>query len=223
MKRILILDNDWLILSSLSNFLRKKGHLVNCAQSIARAEDLLIKYKFDLFLCERILTDGDVIDLLKKIKEKKLFMRTLVFSNKKSLVDRITVLKLANDFLAKPFNSIELCLKIENLLHLEKIETSGFIENSLFLFKDANVIEDHNHFRPQELKILECLFRHKNIVVSYETISAYVWGYKEPLPLKKTISVYVRRIRTKLFLKNLKIITIKNRGYKLIDLEENSI
>jgi DNA-binding response OmpR family regulator len=223
MKRILILENDWLNLSSLNNYLKKKGHLVNCSQSIKRAESLLKKSKFDLFLCERFLPDGDVLDLLEKIKEKKLFMRILVFSHKKSLFDRIDILKLANDFLAKPFNLIELSLKVDNLLKLEKIEDNNFIENSLFLLKDSDNLENKNHLRPQELKILECLLKHKNMVLPYETISSYVWGYREPQPLKKTISVYIRRIRTKLFLKNLKIITVKNRGYKLINLEERNI
>ncbi len=223
MKRILILESDWLVLSTLNDYLKKKGCLVNCAQTIERAKVLLLKHKFDLFICERILEEGDVLDFLDSIKEKKLFMRVLVVSQKKSLLDRIDTLKLANDFLAKPFNSTELYLKIDNLLNLERIGGDEFIENSLFLLKDSAGLENKNHFRPQELKILECLLKHKNMVISYETISSYVWGYRDSFPLKKTISVYIRRIRTKLFLQNLKIMTVKNRGYKLIDLKEKSI
>lgn len=223
MKRILILENDWFVLSTLNDHLKKKGYWVSCSQTIERAESLLLKNKFDLFICERIVNDEDILDFLDSIKERKLFMRVLVFSQKKSLIDRIDVLKLANDFLAKPFNSTELYLKIDNLLNLERIGGDEFIENSLFLLKDSDVSENRNHFRPQELKILECLFKHKNMVISYETISSYVWGYRDSFPLKKTISVYIRRIRTKLFLQNLKIMTVKNRGYKLIDLKERNI
>lgn len=222
MKRVLILENDWLVLSTLNDHLKKEGCLVNCAQTIERAKSLLLKYKFDLFVCERILEDGDALDLLDLIKDKKLFTRILVLSQKKSLPDRIDTLKLANDFLAKPFNLIELYLKIDNLLNLERIGGDEFIENSLFLLKDSDSLENKNHFRPQELKILECLLKHKNMVISYETISSYVWGYRDSFPLKKTISVYIRRIRTKLFLQNFKIVTVKNRGYKIIYLKEKS-
>lgn len=222
MKRILLLENDQSYLASLSDFLRDKGYLVSLAQNIERAEVLLGKNIFDLFLSERFLADGDVLELLDRLNDRKLFMRTLVFSPNQSIMSRIAVLKLANDFIAKPFNLIELHLKIKNLLSLQKIEDSGFIENSTLLLRDSGMNDSANYFRPQELKILDCLFKHKDMVVSYETISAYVWGYKEQLPLKKTINVYIRRIRSKLTPYNLMISTIKNRGYKLISLTKKS-
>lgn len=223
MQKVLVLENDWSILSLLCDFFKKQNYLVNCAQSIKRAEELLRESNFDLLLCERVLPDGDVLLLLDKVKEKNLFMKTLVFSRKKSLTDRIETLKLADDFMPKPFNSTELFLKIQNILLLEKRSKQNFFEESLFLLKDntdKNI--QGNCFRPQELKILECFFKHRNMLISYETISAYVWGYKEPLPLKKTINVYIRRIRSKLST-NFKIETIKNIGYRLIDLKENNI
>jgi len=221
MQKILILENDWSILSLLCDFCKKYGHQVFCAQSIERAEELLKQNTFDLFLCERILPDGDTLSLLEKIKEKKLFMRAVVFSHKKSLIDRISTLKLADEFIAKPFNSIEFFLRIKNILALEKKTHQSDFDESIFLLRDSSNAINYNRFRPQELKILECFFKHKNIIISYETISAYVWGYKEPLPIKKTINVYIRRIRSKL-ITNFKIETIKNRGYRFIDLRENS-
>lgn len=223
MQKVLILENDWQVLSLLCDFFKKQNHLVNCAQSIKRAEKLLKQINFDLFICERLLSDGDVLFLLDKIKEKNLFMRTLVFSRKKSLIDRIEVLKLADDFVAKPFNSTELLLKIQKMLFLEKRIKQNFFEESIFLLKDGIASNTHaNRFRPQELKILECFLKHKNMVISYETLAAYVWGYKEPLPIKKTINVYIRRVRSKLSA-SFKIETIKNIGYRFIDLRGNSI
>lgn len=223
MQKILILENDWQVLSLLCDFLKKQNHVVSCAQSIKRAEKLLKQINFDLFICERVLPDGDILFLLDKIKEKNLFMKTLVFSRRKSLLDRIDVLRLADDFVAKPFNSTELFLKIQKMLFLEKRVKQNFFEESVFLLKDRVENDTRiNRFRPQELKILECFLKHKNMVISYETVSAYVWGYKEPLPIKKTINVYVRRIRSKLSVR-FKIETIKNIGYKFIDLGENNI
>ena len=218
MEKILILETDQSSLSALSDFLREKGYLISLAQNIARAEILLGKSNFDLLLCDRFLCDGDVLELLDRLHERKLFMRTLVFGSNQSVSNRIAILNLANDFIVKPYNLIELYLKIKNLLSLQKIEDSGYIENTTLLLRDSEIDDSAGYFRPQELKILDCLFKHKNMVVSYETISAYVWGYKEQLPLKKTINVYVRRIRSKLAPYKLIIKTIKNRGYKLVSL-----
>jgi len=222
MHKILILENDWLILSLLRDFFKKRNYVVHYVQSLERAEKLLKQCNFDLFLCERFLPDGDVLFLLEKIKEKNLFMRILVFSQQKSLIDRINTLKLADDFIAKPFNTIEFFLKIEKFLFLEKRLKSDYFDENIFLLHDhpSTKIPSKN-FRPQELKILECFFKHKNIIISYETIITYVWGYKEPSPIKKTINVYVRRIRLKLN-SSFKIETIKNRGYRFIDLREKN-
>lgn len=222
MQKVLILENDWLVLSLLRDFFKKQNYLINCVQSIKRAEELLKQNTFDLFLCERILPDGDALSLLEKIKEKNLFMKILVFSYKKSLVDRIAILKLADDFIAKPFNSIEFFLKLKNILSMDKKSKQNYLEETCFLLKDSSSLDTQTkRFRPKELKILECFFKHKNTILSYETILSYVWGYKEPLPIKKTINVYVRRIRSKLN-KNFVIETIKNRGYKFIDSMENN-
>jgi DNA-binding response OmpR family regulator len=61
MQKVLILENDWLVLSLLTDFFKKQHCLVNCVQSIKRAEELLKQCTFDLLLCERILPDGDVL------------------------------------------------------------------------------------------------------------------------------------------------------------------
>lgn len=221
MKRILILESNRQLLFRLNDYFKDKGYLVFCAQTVERAENLLKNKIFDLLLCEGLVQGSDSLDFLERIKERNLFMRVMVSSQKKSLKDRLAILRLADDFLAKPFDLTELHLKIRNLLSLEKIKDSGFIENSHFLLRDSEPLQLKNNFRPQELKILECLFKHKNLVVSYQTISNYVWGDMDNKPIKKTISVYIRRIRGRLGNANLKIETFKGRGYRLVVKEEN--
>ncbi len=224
MQKILILDHDYFVMSSLRTLLEKRGHLVNCVQSLTRAEELLKKDSFDLLVAERKLADGSSLDLLEKIKERHLFLRTLVISRHKSLAERIETLKLADDFLAKPLHFGELLLKINNLLRMRKLGNQDFLENNQFLLRENNFSAQANlQLRPQELKILECLIRHQNMVISYETIASYVWGYREVLPIKKTISVYIRRIRSKLPAEDFQILTYKNRGYKFIDLRAKDI
>ncbi len=217
MQKILTLAADWQTLSLLKTFFKKEQFLLYSAQSIKRAEQILKKENFELFLSERKLVDGDVLPLLVKIKAKKIFMKILVFSDQKSLQDRIAILKLADDFIAKPFNNYEFSLKIKNLLALDKKIEARILADERFLLKDSLLGDSsHGFFRSQELRILECFYKHKNLLVSYETISAYVWGYREPLPIKKTINVYVRRIRAKLN-SRYRIDTVKNRGYRFID------
>lgn len=224
MQKILILDGDCFILSSLRDLLRKRGYVVNCAQSVARADELLQSNNFDLFIAERSLPDSSSLELLEKIKERKLFLRTLLISSKKSLLDRIESLQLADDFLAKPLHLAELALKVDNLLRLRKMGDQDLLENNHFLLReDHHSSQDGYKLRPQESKILECLIRHQGMVISYETISNYVWGFKEVLPIKKTINVYIRRIRGKISKSDFQIITYKNRGYKFIDLREEEV
>lgn len=216
MQKILILANDWQTLTFLRTFFKKSNFCLHAAQSLHRAETLLKTHNFDLLVADRILADGDVLALFAKIKIKKLFSKSLVFSDQKSLQDRLDTLKLADDFIAKPFNSLEFSLKVKNLLALDRKVPEQLLADERFLLKDSGSNPETNlFFRSQELKILECFYKHKNLLVSYETIAAYVWGYREPMPIRKTINVYVRRIRSKLN-KAYRIDTIKNRGYRFV-------
>jgi two-component system OmpR family response regulator len=215
MEKILILEDNHQLLELMSSILRAEKQQVFKVNSIKRAKNLISKKAFDLLILDRILPDGDVLDLLEEIREKDQFLRILMLSRKSMLADRLKSLSLADDFLAKPFNTQEFLLKVENLLKREKKTNKNVLK-----------LSDDNYFsygessgpimtalREKERLILECLLEHSNSIVSYERLTSYVWGFTEIRPNKKTINVYIRRIRMKIAEHAANLKTVRGQGY----------
>jgi DNA-binding response OmpR family regulator len=208
MKRILILDDDLRLLQNIVDFFKTEPYLVDKTSSIRRAKDLFASSAFDLFISEREISGVDCLPWLKEVRQRCSSMRILICSRCRMVEQRVEALRLSDDFLAKPFNLLELSLRVGNLLAAER---------KILAMRDSASAwcEQKQTLRPQEMRILQCLWHHRNMVVSYENLLSYVWGMKEPLPSALSVSVYIRRIRMKLGPQARCIQTISGRGYRL--------
>lgn len=214
-KKILIFDYDRNFLFSLSGLFKRDNYFVSCVDSMDRCNKFFKENEVSLFICGEDAHNEISLNFLKRIRNKNFFIKTFLLCNRNTFKDKVTLLSFVDDVFLKPINFRELSIKVKNILTMERISDSGYMENNSFCLKDDFFFDkDKSIFRPKELKILECLLKHHEIVVSTSTISSYVWGFGYQ-PLKKTISVYIRRIRTKLP-EGISINTIKGRGYKLI-------
>ena len=219
MEKILILEDNYQLLKLISTLLTDESYQVFKGDSLKRGRDLLVKHKFDLLILDRVLRDGDSLDLLKDINKKDPHQRVLVFSKKRLVEDRIETLNLADDFLAKPFTSQEFLLKVKNILKRSKgvkLPVLKLADNS---FLNYGVISDSKKtiLRKKERQILECLLQYSPSIVSYELITSYVWGFTENHPSRKTVNVYIRRIRMKLGDLSKRLETIRGQGYRFLN------
>lgn len=209
MKRILILDQDWLFTKQIMDFCKNLDFEFERTAELDRAQQLLASRDFDLLLCDRYLGSLDLLPWLGELRQRSILLKIIIFSRARMTEQRVEALRVCDDFLAKPVNSTELLLRIENLFHRSR-HLLALREPSEMLPLASSV-----HLRPQELKILSCLWRHRGTIVSYRMILSYVWGLKEPLPSRLSISVYIRRIRMKLKNSPLCIQTLSRRGFRL--------
>lgn len=225
MQKILILESSAHFLNQVRIGLVAQQCVVVCALSVEQARRLLRKETTDLLIysIDGSFTEG--IDFLEELQEQRATLKIIVLSAITALQKRLAILQLADELLDKSCHLNELTMRAINFLALHKIKDKYLIDNNTFLLRDSSDSVQYQtpYFRPREIKILECLLRHKNLLVTYETITQFVWGYAEITPLNKTISVYIRRIRSKIARERIKIITFKNRGYKLIELKEADI
>lgn len=115
-KKILIIDDEEIIHSSIKKVLRR----IDCdVVSVLNGNDgleLMAKESFDLVLQDLILPGEDGLELLKKIKEKKPDLPVIVISGYGTVQSAVKAMKFgAVDFLAKPFRSEELCKIVEKV------------------------------------------------------------------------------------------------------------
>ena len=171
MHKILILEDDWALANQIKQSLRQFDYQIDLVQDLKRCEIILIKNSYDLLIFDRLINGEDSISLLEELRQKKYFTRALVMSQKKLLTDRLLSLKIADDFLAKPFVMSELSLKVQNLLSRSKIFLSKTQRCQSFSLADSGVVNDYVHLQKihlakKEAKILECLLLHQNQAVS---------------------------------------------------------
>ncbi|MFA6814035.1 MAG: response regulator transcription factor [Candidatus Pacebacteria bacterium] len=220
MFKILVLEDDLILLKTLKQVLIKSKYHVDLAHELERAGELIDNNDYDLLIFDRFINREDGLDFLVGLRAEQSFVRVLLISQKKLLVDRLMALKLADDFLAKPFVVKELLLKVTNLLSRSKCRQEERYICPYFYLNDAGLLQDLEnadcfYLPKKERQILECLLIHQNQAVSYQTLIDYVWPRTDNIPQQRTLNVYVRRIRLKIGRFSGLVKTIRDYGFIL--------
>lgn len=114
MSRILLIEDHPSLGESTAEYLRRAGHAVDHAQTLATARALMADVAFDLVLLDLGLPDGDGMDLL---RQKAGPAPVLVLTARGTLNERIEGLdRGADDYLVKPFALEELGARCRTLL-----------------------------------------------------------------------------------------------------------
>ena len=119
--KILLVDDDLLILQSISSALEQEGYHVATADSGEKATELINENNFDLVLTDLVMDTVDGIAVLEKAKEKNPECIVIVLTGYGDLISAIKALRLnADDYLLKPCEPEELSFRISSCL--EKLE-----------------------------------------------------------------------------------------------------
>lgn len=121
--RILIVDDEPNILSSVGSALKRSGHEVTTAGSFAEARGILDD-SIDVALLDVWLGDGDGIELLSIIKKKIPHVECVMISGHAEIETAVTAVKSgAYDFLEKPLSLDKIDVILSNISRLKRLET----------------------------------------------------------------------------------------------------
>lgn len=220
MFRVLVVEDDLQLCRQLQLLLEQE-YRVSTAHTLVDAETLLDEKRFDLVLLDRLVHDGDAIELLPYIRDCSPSTRIILMSNRNEVQERIKGLSEgADDYVPKPLMAQEVILRIRRLLQFERVPESNWLQAGAIRFNRATG-ETYSgkllvHLRPREAAILSCLLRFKNRVVTRESIINHVWGTSEA-PSNTTLDVYLRRLRIMLGEASSHIRTVRGFGYLIQD------
>ncbi|MGD9129773.1 MAG: response regulator transcription factor [Candidatus Woesebacteria bacterium] len=220
MTKILLVENDFSLANSLEEVLLSKGYGVKKSRSLSRACQLISQENFSLAIIDRVLDDGDGLDLLAYLDALSYSTRTLILSQKKQIFDKLAGLSNgADDYLTKPFVLPELILRIQSLLEKEKIiKFESFKIGTFKFFPDTGLLQNKKvklTLRRKEADLLTLLFKYKNLTVTKEMIVSHLYIGESKVPSFKSIAVYIRRLRMQLGSYGSLIKTVKGFGYQL--------
>ena len=115
-KHILIVDDDTRICDLLEKFLNKNGYLVSTVHNAEQARRLLLGLEFDLIILDVMMPGESGIELTVDLRKNNK-TPILLLTARGEAEDRILGLEAgADDYLPKPFEPMELLLRIQAIL-----------------------------------------------------------------------------------------------------------
>ena len=119
-KCILIVEDDPAISRLIESNLLVAGYEPVCAMDGKQALDAISSHHFDLALCDIMLPELDGFELLPYMQERNI--PVIYVSAKADVQSRVQGLRLgAEDYLVKPFDILELLVRMEKVLTREKL------------------------------------------------------------------------------------------------------
>lgn len=211
MKILLIEDNE-MIIKALKYLLESHEFIVDVATTIKEAKESITS-KYDLIILDVMLPDGNGLDFFKNYVS----IPALVLSAKDEEEDVVKAIDLGvQDYIIKPFRSMELLSRINNIIKRNKKNTIKEFQNIKFDMDAYKIFIDDKEviLTALELKILFLMLENSGCLVTREMIIDKIWDASGKFVNDNTLSVYIKRIREKL--KNDDLIkTIKGIGYRI--------
>ena len=217
--KILVADDDRSICTLIKLILEKEGFEVSClfdGESVVN--EIAAGGKFDLIILDIVMPEMLGTNAAKKIKD--ICDTPIIFITARSSdEDKIEAYDSgADDYLCKPFSSVELVLRVKAVLKRTKTEYKKEIK---FLHSEKSVVIQGNKIilTDTELRLLEFLYNNKGNVMSIKDIYEAVWEEKYLPNSNNTVMVFMLGLRKKIeedYANPKHIITIWGKGYKYV-------
>ena len=213
--KILVVEDEAPIRDLISINLQLVGYEVFTAEDGIMAEEFLEKQRVDLILLDVMIPGIDGFSLIEKIKKHN--TPVIFVTAKESVLDRVKGLRLgADDYIIKPFETMELSARIEVVLRRYNKNDNHIKFKNIEVDTKQRIVKLNNeeiYLTIKEYELLILLLKNKNIALSREQILEKVWGF-EYGGETRTVDIHIQRIREKLDLKN-NIKTVFKVGYRL--------
>lgn len=216
MIRILIAEDEEPIANLIRMNLKKAGYSPVWAQDGERAADLMERESFDLVLLDIMLPGINGYELLEYAR--RLHFPVIFLTALGSTENKVKGLKLgADDYLAKPFEIVELLARVEAVLRrYQKTETLLQVWDVVIDTASRTVLQNGEPvaLTLKEFELLLLFVRNKNIALYRESIYESVWG-GEYLGQSRTVDLHVQRLKKKLNWDDRMITAVYKVGYRL--------
>ncbi len=214
-KKILLVEDNQDMRSSLKKFLNEEGAMVCALGSAEDAIDAVDEKQFDIGIIDINLPGKSGFELIEYIRENGHLYPLIAMTAREGIVDKIKGFDLGlNDYIVKPFDLLELRARIQAHTRDSRqdvIKTNHFelAMSKLELKKDSKKID----MTTLELRIIEILMLNKHTLVSLDDLIEHAWGDSADLT-NPPVRIHIANIRKKVGDTEFKIIrTIPGVGY----------
>ncbi|MDO4740558.1 MAG: response regulator transcription factor [Eubacteriales bacterium] len=203
-KRILIVDDEPLIVKGLKYSLEQDGYETDSAADGEEAINSFFAGNYDLVLLDVMLPKLNGIEVCQRIRERS-NVPIIMLTAKGEDMDKILGLEYgADDYMTKPFNILEVKARIktifrrtamiskENNSKIIKIREMTINANS----RSVSIGQKEVNLTAKEFDLLQLFASNRGTVFSREQLLETIWKY-DYLGDLRTVDVHIRRLREK--------------------------
>ncbi len=204
-KRVLVVDDEKLIVKGIRFSLEQDGMEVDCAYDGEEALQYVQNHKYDMILLDVMLPKLTGFEVCQQIREFS-NVPIIMLTAKGDDMDKILGLEYgADDYITKPFNILEVKARIKAIMRrMEPKKTSADTKKEIVSGEVRLDCSGRRCFINQkeigltakEFEVLEFLMMNPNQVYSRDELLKMVWGADYPGDVR-TVDVHIRRLREK--------------------------
>lgn len=215
-RRLLLVEDEPSLARTLGDRLAAEGYEVEVADDGPSGQRLAADGGFDLVLLDVNLPGKNGFDVCRDLRQGGTSTPILMLTARNELVDRVLGLKLgADDYLAKPFETLELLARVEALLRRSQagVTASTAAAGTARAYRFGNIRVDFDSAQvwrtaedgseselacsALEYRLLRFLIEHRGQVHDRDRLLDEVWGY-DATPTTRTVDVHVSSLRQKI-------------------------
>lgn len=205
-KKILVVDDEKLIVKGIRFSLEQDGMEVTCAYDGEEALEYARREEYDLILLDIMLPKMTGFEVCQQIREFS-GVPIVMLTAKGDDMDKILGLEYgADDYITKPFNILEVKARIKAIMR--RVEPKKAQAGAVRTIDSGDMHLDCDGRRvyikgreigltAKEFEVLELLMLNPNKVYSRENLLKLVWGADYPGDVR-TVDVHIRRLREKI-------------------------
>ena len=205
-KKILVVDDEKLIVKGIKFSLIQDGMEVDCAYDGEEALELAKTNTYDLMLLDVMLPKLNGFEVCQQVREFS-DVPIVMLTAKGDDMDKILGLEYgADDYITKPFNILEVKARIKAIMRRSGKKEVRIDDSKLIVKHDMKIDREgrrvfigdqESNLTAKEFDLLEILATNPNKVYSREQLLNLVWQY-EYAGDARTVDVHIRRLREKI-------------------------
>ena len=222
MAKILIADDDANIRELITLFLKNEGFEIVEARDGAEALAIVENSRIDMVIFDIMMPQLDGFELCREIRRINSDIPLLMVTVKGESTHKVKGFQLgADDYLTKPFDPMELVMRVKALLRRYIIASSQIIQL-------GDIVLNHRSFQVirgdetlnlplKEFELLFMLSSHPGQVFTREQLIVHIWG-RDYEGDDRTVDVHIKRLRERFALdsQHFQIETVRSLGYRLV-------
>jgi len=222
-ENILLVEDEEALRMTLSDRLRSVGYVVDFAADGDEGLNKATGLPFDLIILDVMLPNRSGFDVCRDIRKAGLATPILLLTARDQTVDKVLGLKLgADDYVTKPFDTLELMARLEALLRRAPGRASQSVYQVGPIRMDIRGTEVTRngqlvYLSAREFQLLRHFMEHPGATLSRDELLQEVWGYEDGT-FTRTVDVHIASLRQKLEQDPKRpelILTVPRTGYKL--------